>query len=80
MADKEHAQLGEVISETDGDISVVGSKEDAADMYRLGQKQELKRTFHQFSILGFSLIAVLTWPSVTGLAVYSLINGGLAVR
>lgn len=55
------------------------TKDDAADMSRLGQGQELKRTFKRVSTLGFALINVLTWPSVIGLAVYSLINGGLAV-
>jgi hypothetical protein len=64
---------------TEKSIVFDSSKNDVADMSRLGQGQELKRTFKRVSTLGFALINVLTWPSVTGLAVYSLINGGLAV-
>lgn len=64
---------------TEKSIVLDSSKHDVADMSRLGQGQELKRTFKRVSTLGFALINVLTWPSVIGLAVYSLINGGLAV-
>ncbi|KAF7535331.1 hypothetical protein G7054_g5472 [Neopestalotiopsis clavispora] len=63
---------------TEKSIVFDSSKNDVADMSRLGQGQELKRTFKRVSTLGFALINVLTWPSVTGLTVYSLINGGLA--
>lgn len=64
---------------TEKNMVLESTKDDAADMSRLGQGQELKRTFKRVSTLGFAIINVFTWPSVIGLAVYSLINGGLAV-
>jgi hypothetical protein len=33
-----------------------GSAQDAADMMRLGKKQEFKRNFHAFSMLGLSSV------------------------
>ena len=33
-----------------------GTAQDAADMMRLGKKQEFKRNFHAFSMLGLSSV------------------------
>ncbi|CAD0031128.1 unnamed protein product [Aureobasidium pullulans] len=43
-----------------------GTARDAADMMRLGKKQEFRRNFHAFSMLGLSSV------------LFSLVNGGLA--
>ncbi|KAH0287410.1 amino acid transporter, partial [Aureobasidium sp. EXF-3399] len=55
-----------------------GTAQDAADMMRLGKKQEFKRNFHAFSMLGLSSVLMATWQALIGSASFSLINGGLA--
>ncbi|KAF2722210.1 putative GABA permease [Polychaeton citri CBS 116435] len=65
-----------------GDVSVSdglkSTNQDAIDMQRLGRKQELKRNFTSFSILGFASIIQLTWPSVISSSAFGLLNGGRA--
>ncbi|KAI5255770.1 amino acid permease [Aureobasidium subglaciale] len=55
-----------------------GTARDAADMMRLGKKQEFRRNFHAFSMLGLSSVLMGTWQALIGSASFSLINGGLA--
>lgn len=55
-----------------------GTADDAVDMHRLGKKQELKRNFRSFSILGLSSVIMATWVAILGSASFSLINGGYA--
>lgn len=38
-----------------------GTAQDADDMHRLGKKQEFKRNFHAFSMLGLSSVLMGTW-------------------
>ncbi|THX18306.1 amino acid permease [Aureobasidium pullulans] len=55
-----------------------GTARDAADMMRLGKKQEFRRNFHAFSMLGLSSVLMGTWQALIGSASFSLVNGGLA--
>lgn len=52
--------------------------QDAQDMRRLGNKQELQRNFHALAVLGVSSIIVQTWAGIIVSMPYSLINGGRA--
>lgn len=61
-----------------GDGYHTGTAEDAADMHRLGKKQEFKRNFRSFSVLGLSSVIMGTWGAILGSSSFSLINGGLA--
>ncbi|KAF2172080.1 hypothetical protein M409DRAFT_62895 [Zasmidium cellare ATCC 36951] len=51
---------------------------DKRDMRRLGKKQELKRRFRFFSIVGFVVVLGLTWEFSLTTGVFSLANGGTA--
>jgi len=51
---------------------------DQRDMRRLGKKQELKRRFRFFSIVGYVMVLGLTWEFSLVLTVFSLANGGTA--
>ncbi|EME87717.1 uncharacterized protein MYCFIDRAFT_75560 [Pseudocercospora fijiensis CIRAD86] len=51
---------------------------DQKDMRRLGKKQELKRRFRFFSIVGFVVVLGLTWEFSLTTLVFSLSNGGTA--
>lgn len=51
---------------------------DARDMYRLGKKQELRRNFELFSIVGFVSILQATWESTLLASSFGLYNGGSA--
>ncbi|KAK4635121.1 hypothetical protein CLAFUR4_02155 [Fulvia fulva] len=51
---------------------------DQRDMRRLGKKQELKRRFRFFSIVGFVVVLGLTWEFTLTTSVFSLSNGGTA--
>ncbi|KXT00574.1 hypothetical protein AC579_5067 [Pseudocercospora musae] len=55
-----------------------GSDRDAIDMQRLGRKQELRRNFKSFSILGMAAVTMATWIAMLQGSIFSLINGGLA--
>lgn len=54
------------------------TREDEIDMDRLGRKQELRRNFKTFSILGMASVTMATWMALLLTASFSLINGGLA--
>ena len=66
----EHEDMGEGIK--------TGTQDDAVDMHRLGKKQEFKRNFRSFSILGLSSVIMATWVAILSSATFSLIDGGLA--
>ena len=51
---------------------------DKRDMRRLGRKQEMKRRFRFFSIVGYMVILASTWESALVTSVFSLNNGGTA--
>ncbi|CZT20570.1 uncharacterized protein RCC_06428 [Ramularia collo-cygni] len=51
---------------------------DNRDMRRLGKKQELKRRFRFFSIVGYVIVLGLTWEFSLTTSVFSLANGGTA--
>jgi len=70
ISNKDRGQLPE-----DGDA--FGSH-DARDMDRLGKKQELRRNFEMFSIVGFVSILQATWESTLLASSFGLYNGGSA--
>ena len=49
---------------------------DKRDMRRLGRKQEMKRRFRFFSIVGYMVILASTWESALVTSVFALNNGG----
>ncbi|KJX99138.1 amino acid permease like protein [Zymoseptoria brevis] len=51
---------------------------DNRDMRRLGKKQELKRRFRFFSIVGYVIVLGLTWEFTLTTSIFSLANGGTA--
>lgn len=55
-----------------------GTHEDFLDMQRLGRRQELRRNFKSFSILGLAAVTMATWIAILQGAIFGLINGGLA--
>jgi choline transport protein len=55
-----------------------GTDADVWDMARLGRKQELRRNFKSWSILGLATTTMSTWVAMLLSSVFSLINGGLA--
>lgn len=61
---------------------VVGKNYDPAsdqrDMRRLGRRQQLKRRFRFFSIVGYVIVLGLTWEFSLVLGAFSLSNGGAA--
>ncbi|KAI0485353.1 amino acid/polyamine transporter I [Xylariaceae sp. FL0804] len=56
----------------------LGNEYDAADMHRLGKKQQLNRNFHSLSILGLAVVVMGTWLGMITASTFSLINGGRA--
>ena len=53
-------------------------EQDAAEMAKLGKKQQLRRNFEFWSILGFSCVTMVTWEGLMSTFVYGLENGGPA--
>lgn len=51
---------------------------DKRDMRRLGRKQELKRRFRYFSLIGYMLILASCWENVLLASVFAIPNGGTA--
>ena len=51
---------------------------DKWDMRRLGRKQEMKRRFRFFSIVGYMVILASTWEAALVTSVFALNNGGTA--
>lgn len=51
---------------------------DVRDMRRLGRKQEVKRRFRFFSIVGYMVILASTWEATLVTTIFSLPNGGTA--
>lgn len=51
---------------------------DAESLARMGKKQELKRRFGFWSLLGFSVCELITWETVLALFNETLVNGGPA--
>ena len=51
---------------------------DVRDMRRLGRRQEVKRRFRFFSIIGYMVILASTWESALVTTIFSLPNGGTA--
>ncbi|KAK3055688.1 hypothetical protein LTR09_003609 [Extremus antarcticus] len=51
---------------------------DKRDMRRLGKRQELKRRFRFFSIVGYVIVLGLTWEFSLVMGAFSLANGGPA--
>jgi len=43
-----------------------GTSDDAIDMHRMGKKQEFKRNFRSFSVLGLSSVVMATWVAILG--------------
>ncbi|TKA48065.1 hypothetical protein B0A54_01557 [Friedmanniomyces endolithicus] len=67
----------------DGDVAQVHGRDydpahDQRDMRRLGKRQELKRRFRFFSIVGFVVVLGLTWEFAIVTSIFSLANGGTA--
>jgi choline transport protein len=52
------------------------TRDDVADMRRLGKKQELKRNFRKFSTLSFATIIMATWEVLLVANAQALTNGG----
>ncbi|KAK3723476.1 hypothetical protein LTR37_001728 [Vermiconidia calcicola] len=68
---------------SDSDVQQVSGKSydpapDQRDMRRLGKRQELKRRFRFFSIVGYVIVLGLTWEFSLALGAFSLSNGGTA--
>ncbi|KAK5173807.1 uncharacterized protein LTR77_002488 [Saxophila tyrrhenica] len=68
---------------SDGETQQVSGKDydttpDKRDMRRLGKKQELKRRFRFFSIVGYVIVLGLTWEFSLVMGAFSLSNGGAA--
>lgn len=55
-----------------------GNGFDQHDMHRMGKKQELRRNFEFFSIVGFVSILQATWESTLVASYIGLFNGGTA--
>ena len=55
-----------------------GNHHDQQDMDRMGKRQELRRNFELFSIIGFISILQATWESTLLASDFSLYNGGTA--
>ena len=55
-----------------------GTGQDAVDMARLGRKQEFRRNFHSWAVVGLSSVIMATWVALLGSASFSLIDGGYA--
>ena len=51
---------------------------DKRDMRRLGRKQEMKRRFRFFSIVGYMVILGACWEAALITSVFALFNGGTA--
>ncbi|QIW95587.1 hypothetical protein AMS68_001105 [Peltaster fructicola] len=67
----------------DGDVQQVEGRNydparDKRDMKRLGKRQELKRRFRFFSIVGYVIVLGLTWEFTLVTTVFNLANGGTA--
>ena len=62
----------------EGEGIKTGTADDAVDMHRMGKKQEFKRNFRSFSVLGLSSVIMGTWGAFLSSASFSIINGGLA--
>lgn len=55
-----------------------GSGYDHQDMHRMGKKQELRRNFQFFAIVGFVSVLQATWESTLLASSFGLYNGGTA--
>ncbi|KXT18960.1 hypothetical protein AC579_8709 [Pseudocercospora musae] len=82
-AKNKNAGVRDVGSDQDSDVQQVQGRiydpqNDQRDMRRLGKKQELKRRFRFFSIVGFVVVLGLTWEFSLTTLVFSLSNGGTA--
>lgn len=71
--DSEHAAKAFVL---EGDSSI--GEQDAVEMAKLGKRQQLRRNFEFWSILGFSCVTMVTWEGLMSTFVYGLENGGPA--
>lgn len=74
-------QLSNVVAYENGDTAEIthgGNAFDAKDMARMGKKQELRRNFEFFSIVGFVSILQATWESTLLASYIGLYNGGTA--
>ena len=85
-ADQKGANEVHAVANANQDLAFqqsVGSQEyapdhDIRDMRRLGRKQEVKRRFRFFSIIGYMVILASTWESALVTTIFSLPNGGTA--
>ncbi|KAF2228709.1 amino acid transporter [Viridothelium virens] len=55
-----------------------GTEADRRDMRRINKRQELRRTFHFFTIFGYAVILGNTWEFVLVTGIFSITNGGTA--
>ncbi|KAI7268896.1 amino acid transporter [Hortaea werneckii] len=55
-----------------------GTTQDAVEMARLGRKQEFKRNFHLWAVVGLTSVIMATWVALLGSVRFSLIDGGYA--
>ncbi|KAK6435712.1 hypothetical protein LTR95_008098 [Oleoguttula sp. CCFEE 5521] len=62
----------------ESEVTMHGQEHDARDMRRLGRKQEVKRRFRFFSIVGYMVILASTWEGALVSTIFSLPNGGTA--
>lgn len=76
--DREHVRTVEMEEEPEDEKlrATKSTRDDAANMYRMGKDQQLVRHFRQLSIISFTAIATAAWE--IGLFVISpgLIDGG----
>ena len=54
------------------------ASQDAADMVKLGKKQQFRRQYGFWSVLGFACAIMSTWEGLLVTFIYGLANGGPA--
>ncbi|KAK5130278.1 hypothetical protein LTR08_002238 [Meristemomyces frigidus] len=85
-ADQKDAIQAHAVADADQDLAFrqavdnekYDPEHDVRDMRRLGRKQEVKRRFRFFSIIGYMVILASTWESALVTTIFSLPNGGTA--
>lgn len=71
-------QASSPVAQQSMDGDVYNPEPDVRDMRRLGRRQEVKRRFRFFSIIGYMIILASTWEAALVTTILSLPNGGTA--
>lgn len=66
------------LEDADGDEPLQSTRNDAADMRRMGRSQELVRHYRLFSMVSFVAVATSAWELTIFQVSPALINGGLS--